>query len=64
MGFAPADCVVVEDSLFGVKAGIAGGFRTFGYATKHTAPSLKAAGAEIIFDMEELYKVVPTSKQV
>ena len=64
MGFAPKDCVVVEDSLFGVKAGVAGGFRTFGYATKHTAPALKAAGAEIIYDMEELFRVVPTSRLV
>ena len=64
MGFAPKDCVVVEDSLFGVKAGVAGGFRTFGYATKHTAPALKAAGAEIIYDMEELFGVVPTSRLV
>ena len=64
MGFAPEDCVVVEDSLFGVKAGVAGGFRTFGYATEHTAPVLKAAGAEIIYDMEELYSVVPTSRLV
>ena len=62
LGFAPEDCVVVEDSLFGVKAGIAGGFRTFGYANQHTAPALKAAGAEIIFDMEELFEVVPSSR--
>jgi len=58
LGFAPEDCAVVEDSLFGVEAGGAGGFRTFGYATKHTAPALKAAGAEIIFEMEELYAIV------
>lgn len=64
MGFAPEDCVVVEDSLFGVKAGVAGGFRTIGYANPHTAPSLKSAGAEIIYDMEELYKMVPTTRLV
>lgn len=64
LGFAPEDCVVVEDSLFGVKAGIAGGFRTIGYATDYTAPALKAAGAELIFDMEELFSVVPSSRLV
>ena len=62
LGFEPADCVVVEDSLFGVKAGVAGGFRTIGYATEHTAPALKAAGAEIVFDMEELFTIIPTSR--
>ena len=62
LGFAPTDCVVVEDSLFGVEAGVAGGFRTFGYATEHTAPTLKAAGAEIFFDMEELFGVVPNAR--
>jgi len=62
--FDPADCIVVEDSLFGVKAGVAGGFRTIGYATEHTAPTLKAAGAEVIYDMEELFAIVPTSRWV
>ena len=62
MGFAPEECVVVEDSLFGVQAGVAGGFRTFGYATQHTAADLAAAGAEVIFDMEALYQVVPNAR--
>jgi len=62
MGFAPADCVVVEDSLFGVKAGVAAGCRTVAYANKHTAADLAAAGGEVIFDMAELYEVVPTTK--
>lgn len=63
LGFAPKDCIVVEDSLFGVQAGIAGGFRTVGYASAHTAESLQAAGAEIIFDMKQLYEIVPTIKE-
>lgn len=58
IGFAPADCLVVEDSLYGVQAGIAGGFRTIGYANQRTAPHLKQAGAEIIFDMNELYPYI------
>jgi len=62
LGVAPADCIVVEDSLFGVKAGVAGGFRTIGYATEYTAPALEAAGAELIFDMEELFAIVPTTR--
>lgn len=64
MGVTPEDCIVVEDSLYGVQAGVAGGFRTIGYASEHTAESLAAAGAEVIFDMEELYQKVPTTKLV
>ena len=64
LNFHPSECVVVEDSLFGVQAGIAGGFRTIGYANQHTAPDLKAAGAEVIFDMEELYEIVPSTRLV
>jgi HAD superfamily hydrolase (TIGR01509 family) len=59
LGFAPSDCLVVEDSLFGVKAGVAGGFRTIGYANEHNAAQLAEAGAEIIHDMEALYAFLP-----
>lgn len=58
MNVAPEDCVVVEDSLFGVQAGVAGGFRTVAYANRHTATDLAAAGGEVIFDMEELAMIL------
>ncbi len=34
MGFRPEDCVVIEDSPFGVQAAIAGGFDVLIYADK------------------------------
>ncbi|MFO1112361.1 MAG: HAD-IA family hydrolase [Rhodospirillales bacterium] len=51
MGFAPADCVVVEDSRAGVQAGAAAGMRVIGFTGgSHCGPqeaaALRAAGAE------------------
>jgi HAD superfamily hydrolase (TIGR01509 family) len=54
MGFAPSDCVVVEDSKAGVTAGVSGGFKVFGYA-KHSNPvELKKEGAQVFYSMHDL----------
>jgi HAD superfamily hydrolase (TIGR01509 family) len=59
MGFAPENCVVIEDSVTGVQAGYAAGMRVLGYAPKHNDSShheaLIAAGAKLVFeDMRQL----------
>jgi HAD superfamily hydrolase (TIGR01509 family) len=60
MGVAPAHCVVIEDSLRGVEAGVAAGMRVLGFAGgSHCRPGhderLRAAGAERVFaDMARL----------
>lgn len=55
LGFATAECVVVDDSPSGCRAGVAGGFRTLGFAAGlHGADSLLAVGAEVFTDMAEL----------
>lgn len=59
-GFAPADCVVVEDSLPGVRAGVAAGMRTLGYdgGDAAVAERLRAAGAEPLADLRELSRAL------
>lgn len=54
MGFAPAECVVIEDSLAGIQAAKAGGFPVLGYANGHNASDLEAAGATVFHHMREL----------
>jgi HAD superfamily hydrolase (TIGR01509 family) len=61
MGFAPADCIVIEDSVAGTEAGIAAGMRVFSY---HADPlsnrdGLAAAGGILFDDMRELASLVP-----
>jgi beta-phosphoglucomutase-like phosphatase (HAD superfamily) len=56
MGVDPGNCAVVEDTLTGVKAGVAAGMRVFAYAggghTERAAAS--ALGATVFQDMREL----------
>lgn len=54
MGFAPADCVVIEDSPLGVQAARAADMRVFGYDPTGEDPRLKKAGAEVFSDMTML----------
>ncbi|MDX8477114.1 HAD family phosphatase [Mesorhizobium sp. VK24D] len=61
MGFAPADCIVIEDSVAGTQAGIAAGMRVFSY---HADPfsdrdGLAEAGGILFNDMRELAGLVP-----
>ncbi|MBS1871077.1 MAG: HAD-IA family hydrolase [Actinobacteria bacterium] len=55
-GYAPAACVVVEDSVPGVTAGLAAGMRTLGFADGDAdrAERLAALGAEALADLREL----------
>jgi len=60
MGWSPGECMVVEDSVFGVAAGVAAGMRVIGFtAASHGGPAadvmLLGAGAEsVASDAEEL----------
>lgn len=61
MGYGPEDCVVIEDSLYGVQAGKAAGMRVLGFTGgSHIVDAghgdmLKAAGADEVYaDMGQL----------
>jgi HAD superfamily hydrolase (TIGR01509 family) len=50
MGFEPANCVVVEDTPPGVKAGVAAGMSVFGFCAFTPVEKLRAFGAHRTFD--------------
>ena len=56
MGCTPTDCVVIEDTPTGVKAGVAAGMKVFGYAGAPYADAkgLRAAGATTFTVMSQL----------
>lgn len=53
-GAAPDQCVVVEDSLLGARAGIAAGCRVMGFTRETDARVLAAVGAVTFASMDEL----------
>jgi HAD superfamily hydrolase (TIGR01509 family) len=60
MGVEPANCLVVEDSRFGVLAARAAGMRVLGYAGGLTPPSsLEGVGATVFSSMDELEILIP-----
>lgn len=54
LNVSPGDCVVIEDSVFGVQAGVAAGMQVFGYAQRSEARVLQKAGAKVFEHMADL----------
>lgn len=54
MGFAPDDCVVIEDAAAGVQAAMAAGMRVLGYAPKGDKQGLSDLGAETFVSMADV----------
>lgn len=48
LNVSPSECLVLEDSLFGVEAGKSAGMRVIGLSTSVSAEKLKEKGAEIV----------------
>jgi len=57
LGFAPEECVVVEDAPSGVGSGVAAGSRVLGVLGTHSAEELYKAGAEWVVASLEGVKV-------
>ncbi|MFS0518729.1 HAD family hydrolase [Nostoc sp. UIC 10607] len=64
MGFSPKDCVVIEDTPTGVRAGVDAGMTVFGYAELINPEKLRAVGASVVFnDMKLLPKLLDQQNQ-
>lgn len=50
LGLAPGDCIVIEDSINGVRSGKAAGCRVIGLTTTFPREALDAAGADFIIN--------------
>jgi len=53
-GQRPEDCVVIDDSVAGCRAGVAAGSRTIGFAHASDPESLRAVGADPVTSMAEV----------
>ena len=58
MGFHPKECVVVEDSMSGIKAAKAGGFDVFGFAHNQNKDEFFKEGATVFSEMKELLSLL------
>jgi len=58
MGAAPNACIVVEDSLPGVRAGVAAGMRVLAFAEGALADRLAAEGGEVFGAMRQLSRLL------
>jgi HAD superfamily hydrolase (TIGR01509 family) len=58
MGFKPDECVVIEDSLSGVRAAKNGGFDVFGFTAHDYNNELKAEATKTFDDMSMLLKMI------
>jgi len=58
MGFAVKDCIVLEDSKAGVKAGMQGGFKVYGFANGYNNADLEEEGAVLFESYKELSAIL------
>lgn len=58
MGFDVKDCIVVEDSVAGVRAGIDGGFKVYGFANGYNDSDLENEGAVLFRSYDELASIL------
>lgn len=64
MGFTSEDCLVIEDTILGVRAAKSGGFDVFGFAELNENDDFTKEATEIFYNMDELLAMIgisPTS---
>jgi HAD superfamily hydrolase (TIGR01509 family) len=59
----PSRCVVIEDSILGVTAGVRAGMKVYGHATFNSAEALQEAGAIPFANMLELKAILNNTEQ-
>ena len=58
MGFKPNECLVIEDSLSGIKAAKFGGFDVYGYTEHDYNNDLKLEATKTFSNMNDLLKII------
>ena len=58
MGFDIEECIVIEDSVAGVIAGVKGGFKVYALANENNAQDLLNEGATVFYNYEELAAIL------
>ena len=58
MGFAPEECVIIEDSASGIRAALAGGFKVYALASKENKMAFEHLGAIAFESMKELERLL------
>ena len=58
MGFKPEECVVIEDSISGVRAAKSGGFDVFGYVAHDYNNQLKDEATQTFDSMDKLLSMI------
>lgn len=60
MGYQPSECLVIEDSLAGVKAAKAGGFDCYAFSNNHKDEAFKKEKVNVFYSMNELKRILET----
>ena len=60
MGYAPEECLVIEDSIFGVMAAKNGGFDVLGFAADAEDNSFAEQATAVFYDMNKLIPMIET----
>ena len=74
LGLDPSECLVVEDSLFGVRSGKSAGMRVLGVTGTESSNALFSAGADVVVsdlsvipefsNLEEFERIIEDDKKV